>query len=520
MKKIRLFALVILLVPVGVLISQNKPQQSVVVTAVEVPVRVFDGTGFVAGLAKEDFEVYENGIKQEITGFEAVSRTIAPAAIALPDRPARTPRPRNFVLIFNVFDYTDQIGEAIDYFFKTVFAPGDRLVVLAKDKFFDLESSRNADALAAGIKEALIKYKKISGFEIWQSFHYLEGRAENLAAALTGSKATDYPTQDLFQAISQFCENYKTAWQEYRRRLLDMNLDLYRVVIRKLDRWDGEKWAICFQQRDLFPRLKSQGRLDTEIRNLLSGQIEPGMQARARFVQTRLDELNLSFDITDSLPAEQIRTLFAEANITFHVLIMKSLSRPAANYSRDLELRDVHADYEDVLRRISRSSGGLAAFSNSVLETLQKASVKEDKYYLLVYQPQDRAGEKERTIEVRVRREGVDVVSLKKFVGVKPPAIAISGLESRPKTIAFNIGNYVHIFKDGKDLGRATVRITIFDDKSVKVFDEAKTLDLTQKTIYVSLNLKQLQAGDHFVIIEAVDIISGEKDVLSGAVVF
>ncbi len=519
MKKIRLSALIVLLVSVGVLSPQNKPRESVVVTAVEVPVRVFDSKGFIAGLTKEDFEVYENGLKQEITGFEAVSRTIAPAAVAFPGLLPGTPRPRNFVLIFNVFDYTDQVGEAIDYFFKTIFTPNDRMIVLVEDKVFDTQPGQNIDALVSRIKDSLIKYKKISGFEISRSFHSLEGRAENLVAALSGNEVTDYPTQDLFQAISQFCEEYKRTWGDYRRRLLDVNLDLYRAVIRKLERWDGEKWAICFQQRDLFPRLRSQGRLDTEIRNFLGLQVEPLPQTRARIAQTQLDELQRSFDITTLLPADQIRALFAEANITFHLLLMKSLSRPASNWSQDLELRDVNGDYEDVLRRISRSTGGLTAFSNMVLETLKEAAVKEDKYYLLVYQPQDKGGEKERTIEVRVRREGVDVVSLKKFVGVKPPAIAISGLEYRPKTIAFTIGNYIRISKNGKDLGRAAVKITIFDDKSTKVFEEMKTLELVQEKIHISLNLQKLQAGDHFVIIEAVDILSGAKDVLSGAVV-
>ena len=75
----------IALIPVrAFLLGQDKPRESVTVTAVEIPVRVFDGKGFVSGLTKDDFEVYENGVKQDITGFEAVSRSILPASVEMP----------------------------------------------------------------------------------------------------------------------------------------------------------------------------------------------------------------------------------------------------------------------------------------------------------------------------------------------------------------------------------------------------------------------------------------------------
>jgi hypothetical protein len=53
---------------------QEDPQE-VTVTAVEVPVRVFAEGRVVRGLTAADFEVYENGLKQEITHFEIISGT-------------------------------------------------------------------------------------------------------------------------------------------------------------------------------------------------------------------------------------------------------------------------------------------------------------------------------------------------------------------------------------------------------------------------------------------------------------
>mgnify|MGYP006269421229 CR=1 FL=1 len=81
MKKLALIPIFVLLGASAVLSAspaQDKPGQTVTVTAVEVPVRVLLKGEPVKGLTKADFEVYENGVLQEITGFEAISRRISP----------------------------------------------------------------------------------------------------------------------------------------------------------------------------------------------------------------------------------------------------------------------------------------------------------------------------------------------------------------------------------------------------------------------------------------------------------
>ncbi len=49
--------------------GQEKLQEEVTVTALEVPVRVIHKGQVVKDLTKEDFEIFENGVKQEITAF-------------------------------------------------------------------------------------------------------------------------------------------------------------------------------------------------------------------------------------------------------------------------------------------------------------------------------------------------------------------------------------------------------------------------------------------------------------------
>jgi VWFA-related protein len=490
---------------------QDKPRESVTVTAVEVPVRVFDKNGFITGLIKDDFEIFENGVRQEITGFESISRTITPVPVTLPEAIPQAPRKRNFLLIFNVFDYTDQVGEAIDYFFKNVYAENDRIAVIVEEKILDIEKGESVEATVARLKDTLKRYKRISRFEISRVFMDLDKKAED--AARGGDEGRSYET-----TLSGFLEYYQRAWEDYRKRLLDVDLDLYRSVVRKLDRLDGDKWAICFQQRDLFPRLKSLGALDRAVSEATDESITGMANSHSRTIYQRRLKLEQSFDITRSFPADKLRTLFTEANITFHVLIMKSLN--PGGFSQNLELRDVRADYEDVLRRISRATGGLTIFSNKALDTLKAAAAKEDRYYLLVYQPKDKTPRKEREIGVKVRRKGAEVVALKKFVGQKPPAISITGFGLEGKRVSFDIGNCGRLEQGGRNTGKVLAKVTLFDDQSAKVFNEMKPLDLIADSIHLSLNFEKLAPGGYFLIIEAADLVTGDKDVFSRAVVF
>jgi hypothetical protein len=483
---------------------QDKPRESVTVTAVEVPVRVFDKNGFVSGLNKEDFEIFENGVRQDITGFESVSRAIMPASVALPEAIPRAPKPRNFLLIFNVFDYTDQVGEAIDYFFENIFGPDDRLVIIVEDKFFNIETGAGIEGNIFRLKDTLKKYKKASRWEISKQFMRVDRIADQLIVKLGDD---DNPSMDPRQEISIFFDEYRRAWREYRTRMLDLDLNLYRTVINKLAKADGEKWGICFQQRNLFPRIKSGGRL------------ERALQAIGGSMQAEQDKMMIELDIVDNFPAASIRSLFAEANITFHLLIMKSIAPRGSNDSRDFELLDVDAEYEDTLSGISRATGGMTLFSNKVIDCLKEAAAKQDEYYLLVYQPADKAGGKDREIEVKVHKEGAEVVTLKRFVGRKPAGIAISGFDVAEGKVSFTIGNCARFEKDGKNTGKVSIKATLFDDKSVRIFDEAKTVDLIADSLRLTLNFKKLQPGDYFFIMEAVDLVTGEKDVLSRAIV-
>ncbi len=503
------------------LASQDQLHHETIVTAVEVPVRVLRSGEAVKGLTRDDFEVYENGVKQQISGFEIISRKIAGTAkeAALPTA-SLPPKPRLFVLIFDIFDYNDAIGEAIDYFFQTVFQPTDQILVMTENRFLIVEMGKNPDDLKAEIKETLKQYKKVSINNLQKAYMDVDEECQRLLDEIS-DPATGYQGTggggDWYQSISRFYEHYSRIWTTYRDRFLVPDLAMFQALLKRIKPVQADKWAICFQQRELFPELKSQGRLERRINEMLDFNIDPVGQALAELVRRQQRRLHELLAVSKTFPAEQLKNLFLEAGVTFHLILMKVTK---ITQSQDLDLQEVAEDYEDCFRNISRSTGGYLTFSNKVLDALKNAAETEDYHYLLAYQSRAPLDERGKNIEVKVRPAGVQVYSLKHFQKLGERAITIAAVQTERMTLKFELKDYTIMATDKGSQGIAEVKVTLYDDRSEQAFSEAKVLNLREEKTSIVLRLDQLRPGTYFLIIEAWDRITNEKDVQSRIVEF
>jgi hypothetical protein len=491
------------------LAAQEKAQEDVTVTVVEVPVRVLLKGQPVRDLGRENFKVFENGVGQEITQFQIISRQIE-------GRPTPKPAdrtPRLFLLIFNIYDYEPAVGAAIDDFFRDVFRPGDSVLILAEDRVLNVERGQGLGDFVAGIKDALAKFKSISTQSTVKNFRDLDYESDRLLNTLRGTGGGQMMATSIDHGIVQFFENCRNIWEVYRNQFLLPDLDSYELLLRKIRSLEGEKWAICFQQREMFPMLKSSSQLDIAIGNWIGSQVDPQDQVKARLVQARQEDLRRSFDFTASFSPDLLSDLFLGADMTFHLILLKS-SRVV--FSQNFELREVGQEFEAMLKKISVSTGGHYDFSNRPGDVLKEAARKENFHYLLVYSPRELLTDKKRTIEVQVDRDGVDVIYLKRPLGGGPNLIAISEVKVTGQSLGFSVDHCQILTVDGRRRGSASVKLLLYNEATDKVFDEGRTLELTRETARISLNIEKLEPGDYFLIIEVVDLVSGATDVYNG----
>jgi hypothetical protein len=496
--------------------EQKTSQEEVTVVAVEVPVRVLHKGQFVRNLTKEDFEIYENKVLQPITGFEVRSRRISVPVDVSAEELKIQPEKRLFLLIFNIFDYQDYVGEAVDYFFANTFRKGDRIIILTEGNLFDIETGKGPANVAQDVKDALKKFKVISTAGTYSAYQDLRYEADNLLMQLRGKKPFNSYTWD--QDILRFYQNYERNWADYRRQYITPNIELYRSLIKRFKQFEGEKWALCFQQREMFPKLKNEGPLDREIRPWIETSSDnPMITTQQRNIRSKQMQLQRLFEVSGDIPTEALKDLFMEANITFHLLLLKS---HRTLVEKDFEFREVGQDYEDCFKQISISTGGHTVFSNKVTEAMIEASQTEDYYYLLVYSPKEDPTEKPLTIDVKVKQKGVYVIHLKHFFQEKAFPISIVHFESGRKTVKFSLINYQRVKTEGKLSGLAQVKITLFDKDSKKVFEDAKALQLIKDQTHISIPFSQLKSGPYFIIIQVVDKITNRMDVFSKQIKF
>ncbi len=489
------------------LFYQERAEEKVEVIATPIYVRVFHKGEPVKDLKKEDFEIYENGIKKEIKGFEIISRKISSPQEGLKEDRGK----RLFILIFDIFDYRGEVEEGIDYFFQKIYKKGDSILMVVENKLLYIGEGKNVSEIAYNLKEVLKKYKKISSHSFTKAFMDISFEANKLLLELqTGIRDTKE------KEINTFLENYKRIWDAYRKQYLVPDLAFYRNILNRIKTMKCEKWAIIFQERKLFPKLKNYGRVELEIRNFIDNAMaDPSLQLIARTLQTKLYELQRSFDIT-YFPWESLQSIFMQENITLHLLLLKY---PKDITDQDFELAEVSQDYEGCLKDISFSTGGSTIFSNKISESLKEVEEKEDCFYLLWFTPsKDLKGE--RRIDVKVKKEGLKVFYSKQISERGKPQITISDFKARNKLIEFTVVNFERTQMEGRLKGTVEVKVVLFDENSNVVFSEGKVIEALKEKLHISLKLDALKNGKYFAIIEVLDKISGSVDVVSKEIEF
>jgi len=490
--------------------GQERIQKDVTVTLVEVPVRVLRKGRPVRDLGRDQFRVFENGIEKEISRFEIISRQIAG-----PPAPGPAGRvPRLFFLLFNVYDYGPAVGVAIDEFFHQVFRAGDSVIVVTEDRVLNFERGRGIEDMIAGLKDALTRFKGISTLNTLKNFRELDNEGDRLLGALQGD-GTSLAGSSIDQSIVRFFDRYRSTWEAYRNQFLLPDLDFFRLFLSRIKSFEGEKWALCFQQREMFPMLKNSSRLDLAIGDWLGAQVDPQDQVKARLVQARQEDLRRSFDLKAAFSPDLLSDMFLGADMTFHLVLLGS-SRNV--FSQNFELREVGQDFEAMLKRISSRTGGHTGFSGRPVDVLREAVQNEDYHYLLVYSGQELPSGKDRTTEVKVDLDGVEIVFLKHPFRRDAELIAISDVKAAGRVLSFAISHCRMLTVDGRRRGTARVKLVLYDKATEKVFDEERTLDLTGETTRISLSFEKMGPGDYFLIIDAVDLVTGERDVYNGTI--
>jgi VWFA-related protein len=364
MKKLIVLSITIIL---AVVLSAQEFQHDAIAINVEVPVRVFKGGVFIDDLTIDDFELYEEGVKQKIDAVYLIKKTtIAREETELGKEEAMmkfAPKPtlRQFVLVFEVIDYTPRLNEVIDHFFNHVFAPDDKLAVVTPTNTYnlnpDLFAKKPIQEIADELKEKLKRDVR-------------KGNAE-------------------YKSIMRSIISGNASYIDYLRLKSIRSLEQQELLnfAETLKQIEGQKNVFLMFQRDAIPGPNAP------IDNLTPADFLYSIGELER---------EITFDV------EKVKQAFSDSLISAHFIYITSTEQyqqsvhnigPSNSITADWSMQTFGALYE-----VAKATGGLADTSANPAVSFQKASDATANYYLLYYTPKDlKADGKFRNIKVRIK---------------------------------------------------------------------------------------------------------------------
>jgi hypothetical protein len=357
---------------------------------VSVRVHVSESGRFVDSLTLKDFEVYEDGVLQQIDSLYVVKgQTIGRREGVSPTEPDVS---RSYYLLFQTVDWEPKLAEAINYLFSSVLRPGDTMTLVTPWKPYSLQKDalavKSKEVLAKSMQDLLRKDIQRGGGEYRDIIKTLR-RVTNAIDSTQKSVEDDLETDDSASSFS-----LQLQIDQYRNALMKMQ-SLRLVDEQKLLDFAGSvktrpgpKFVYFFYQREFRPEISPM-----TMQTLLSlYQDDPN-------VTGNLMDLFQFYKRDATFNAERVKKAFADAGIVFHFIFMDKKSQRVFGGTMREQSEDIFPGFRD----ISLATGGTCESSKNPAASFEHAATASENFYLLCYTPKETAvGSGFRTIRVKV----------------------------------------------------------------------------------------------------------------------
>lgn len=400
-------ALIILMLLLGLIIYSQQDilvEKSLVVN-IEIPVRVFKDGEFVDSLNLKDFEVWEDGVPQNVEAVYLIKKD----TVERKEEEKRKFNPqtvRTFFLLFEMHEYDPRLSKSIDEFIQNVLLPNDNLIAVTpmntyrlKDKGLEIKPR---EEISKELK-SLLRKDVISGSAEYRSaLHDLEEVAKILSAAFApgedrsrilaqlsdGRGMTEIGLEEAISLYVAYLEKLEVLREVNQLRLLDF--------AEYLKTRDGQNYVFFFYQREFIPQIDPKYLMQSEsMYQHIGGDIS--ILLKSANTQYR--------DVTVDI--KKVSEAYADASTAVHFLYITR----QPEYIPGVYFAERSSDIFTPFLEMSKASGGFAESSSNPDYLFKRAVAASENYYLLYYAPKNyRFDGKFKNIKVRVKGDGYKVV--------------------------------------------------------------------------------------------------------------
>ena len=402
--RIRIFYGAILLLPLFASAQKQQPPipaigASIEVSIVNVDVFVTNNAGQrVRGLTKDDFEIFENGVKQPITNFaeyagEAQTSAV-PAQTTAPAPAAAPPQPRTIVFFFDRFYLpnfrNDPLFASLKKLMHDSVRPGDRAMVVTWNRGVLLTLQDFTDSVKK-LDHALNAVQTMSAkplLDVTSETKWMIDFAQSIddfSAGFGVSTVGDSLADMQLQSIAER-EKYD----------LDHKIRTISALMRSIAAAEGKKILVLATHR--LSRDAGAEHYYAAGRTSIPGEHEIFLDMRPQI--KKLEDTANANGVT-------IYPVFPEGLTAAHI---EDVGPTPADYH-------ILANETPILTEVAEETGGLAAWGSAdVAKLLPRVEEDLDSYYSLAYRVQNSGADKERKIVVKLKRAGLVVRSRREFM--------------------------------------------------------------------------------------------------------
>lgn len=375
---------------------------------------------FVERLTRDDFEVYEDGKRQNIIDFSFAETINGRLLVQFPDGEVLW-KPRALMIIFDQ-SATDPfslqiIKEPLKKFLKQYFCREDNIYFFADRAAFAWQGQK---LIQLGRKFLPVKDEELKDNFITEIISNLTQEA--MDATLSPEKFTSLPeTADKGWNPRNKPEEYLTSFELDYKNFTTLNfLERLKAIAKFGERIEGEKIALLVSE---IPRQSPESLLKTETRTISS--YITGGKFRGQVVDEGKTFMS-SFAYPPTLGEwlSHSRTVLYSALLTPQKLDVPQLEstdvlkntlwekeEPLSRTSPELNLGSGSGSYETLIKNLSKETGGLALMSIKKFdESLSQIGETMRKSYILSYSPSNEKKDgKFRKIEVKAKRSDLKI---------------------------------------------------------------------------------------------------------------
>jgi VWFA-related protein len=377
--------------------------EDAVVVNIEVPVRVFQDGRFVENLTIDDFEILEEGVPQKIEAVYLVkNRSIERSEEKRRFVPSTQ---RTYFLLFEISEYTPEIGDAIDYFYEHVLDPGDNLTFVTPMKSYRLRSRvlefQSKKELSKQLKDILRKEAQVGNAEYRGAVDELIGLAKLMSEGPIGGSASDATQLDEYSLSGYSRMPMEKQFMKYLN-ILERVRKLRRVDQKKLIDFAkflkneaGQKYVFLIYQREYIPQI------EPSILNkyVVQYQDKPHI-IQGLYSMSETSRRDISFDVN------VVKQAYADSSISIHFLFLT----PAVKHVQGVYFQERSEDIFGAFKEMADATGGFVDSSANPASSFKRVIDASENYYLLYYSPQkyEKDG-RFKEIQVRVKDAGCKV---------------------------------------------------------------------------------------------------------------